>query len=94
MADARMPMSFYELARTLLPIEQEVGHQGGRPPIGHYTVLKVIWFVLVTGCRWKDVPRETGLLWRNRTHSAASLGAGRHLGRTAQNVVDQTTASR
>jgi transposase len=23
-------------------------------------VLKVIWFVLVTGCRWKDVPRELG----------------------------------
>ena len=25
-----------------------------------YKVLKVIWFVLVTGCRWKDVPRELG----------------------------------
>jgi transposase len=23
-------------------------------------VLKVIWFVLVTGCRWKDVPQEIG----------------------------------
>jgi len=23
-------------------------------------VLKVIWFVLVTGCRWKDVPLEQG----------------------------------
>ena len=48
MADARMPMSFYVLARKLLPAEQEVGPQGGRPPIGHYKVLKVIWFVLVT----------------------------------------------
>ena len=60
MADARMPMSFYELARTVLPAEQEVGPQGGRSPIGRYRVLKVIWFVLVTGCRWKDLPRELG----------------------------------
>ena len=60
MADARMPDRFYELARTLLPAEQEVGAQGGRPPVGQYIVLKVFWFVLVTGCRWKDVPRELG----------------------------------
>ena len=60
MADARMPEKFYELARPLLPSEGESGPQGGRPPTGHYTVLKVIWFVLVTGCRWKDVPQEMG----------------------------------
>lgn len=60
MADARMPEEFYELARALLPAEKEPGPQGGRPPVGHYCVLKVIWFVLVTGCRWKDVPREMG----------------------------------
>ena len=60
MADARMPEKFFELARPLLPAEGESGPQGGRPPIGHYSVLKVIWFVLVTGCRWKDVPPELG----------------------------------
>jgi transposase len=60
MADARMPEAFYELARPMLPAERESGPQGGRPLIGHYSVLKVIWFVLVTGCRWKDVPRELG----------------------------------
>lgn len=60
MADACMPERFYELAQAVLPVEQEVGPQGGRPRVGHYTVLKVIWFVLVTGCRWKDVPREMG----------------------------------
>lgn len=60
MADACMPESFYEMACVLLPAEQEVGPHGGRPRVGHYTVLKVIWFVLVTGCRWKDVPRELG----------------------------------
>jgi transposase len=60
MADARMPESFYELVRPLLPEEKRLGPDGGRPPIGHYSVLKVIWFVLVTGCRWKDVPKEMG----------------------------------
>ena len=60
MADARMPEDFYELTRPLLPPEHEPGPAGGRRPIAHRTVLKVIWFVLVTGCRWKDVPSEMG----------------------------------
>ncbi len=60
MADARMPEEFYELARPLLPAEKQPGPEGGRPPSGHFSVLKVIWFVLVTGCRWKDVPKEMG----------------------------------
>lgn len=60
MADARMSEEFYQMAVPLLPPEKEPEPQGGRPPIKHYVVLKVIWFVLVTGCRWKDVPRELG----------------------------------
>lgn len=60
MADACMPEKFYELARPMLPAEKEMGAQGGRPQTAHRTVLKVIWFVLVTGCRWKDVPQEMG----------------------------------
>jgi transposase len=60
MADACMPEKFYELARPMLPTEKEIGSQGGRRPKAHRTVLKVIWFVLVTGCRWKDVPQEMG----------------------------------
>lgn len=60
MADARMPETFYELARPLLPPEKPVSPRGGRPPKGQQVVLKVIWFVLVTGCRWKDVPNELG----------------------------------
>jgi len=51
MADARMPEKFYELALPMLPSQKEPGPDGGRRPIGHYRVLKVIWFVLVTGCR-------------------------------------------
>lgn len=60
MADACMPEKFYELARPMLPAEKEIGSEGGRRPKPHYVVLKVIWFVLVTSCRWKDVPKEMG----------------------------------
>lgn len=60
MADACMPEKFYELACPILPPEKEIGRKGGRPPKTHHTVLKVIWFVLVTGCRWDDVPKEMG----------------------------------
>lgn len=60
MADACMPDRYFELASPLLPAEKEIGPQGGRPRISHYVVLKVVWFVLVTGCRWKDVPQEMG----------------------------------
>lgn len=58
--DARMPEEFYESISEFLPEEQEPGPQGGRRTTKHRTVLKVIWFVLVTGCRWKDVPLELG----------------------------------
>jgi hypothetical protein len=44
----------------MLPVQKEIGPKGGRPPTAHHTVLKVIWFVLVTSCRWKDVPKEIG----------------------------------
>lgn len=58
--DARMPKEFFEELEPLLPPEAQVGLQGGRPPIDHRTVMKVIWFVLCTGCRWQDVPQEMG----------------------------------
>jgi len=82
MADARMPEKFYELARPLLPPEREPGPQGGRRPIGHYRVLKVIWFVLVTGCRWKDVPQEMcccGETARTRLQAWERAGIWDHL---------------
>ncbi len=60
MAEARLPDDFYDLVSHHLPPEQPVGPKGGRPRIGHRVALKVIWFVLVTGCRWEDVPHEMG----------------------------------
>ena len=60
MAGARMPDGFFKLAAHHLPPEQPVGPAGGRPGIEHRLVLKVLWFVLATGCRWEDVPPELG----------------------------------
>lgn len=58
--DAKMPDEFYSEVEPYLPPEKPVGPQGGRPRIVHRIVMKVIWFVLATGCRWADVPLELG----------------------------------
>lgn len=61
MADCRMPEEFYdEVAAYHLPPEEPVGPQGGRPRTKNRTVLRVIWYVLSTGCRWSDVPPGMG----------------------------------
>ncbi len=60
MASARMPAAFFDLAAHHLPPEQDIGPQGGRPRVGSRVALKVLWFVLATGCRWEDVPPELG----------------------------------
>ncbi len=60
MALARMPDAFFDLAAHHLPPERSVGPVGGRPPLGNRDILKVLWFVLATGCRWEDVPTEMG----------------------------------
>ncbi len=58
--DARLPDAFCESVVAFLPTQEPLGRQGGRPAVPHAVVLKVIWFVLTVGCRWKDVPREFG----------------------------------
>lgn len=61
MAAARMPDEFFDLVAHHLPPEPlRVGPKGGRPWISHRAVVRVIWFVLATGCRWEDVPPELG----------------------------------
>lgn len=60
MADSRMPEDYYLLLVDYLPAEVTPGRQGGRPPISHRVALKAIWFVLVVGCRWRDVPQDLG----------------------------------
>jgi transposase len=65
MAVARMPDASFELAEHHPPPEPMVGPAGGRPPIGHRRILKVLWFVLATGCRREDVPPEMGCSGRS-----------------------------
>jgi transposase len=60
MANARMPDAFFNLVRPMLPPEKPVGPKGGRPRTPHVIALKVIWYVLTSGCRWEDVPTELG----------------------------------
>jgi transposase len=60
MTSSRMPPEFYDSVKHLLPTPNPVGPNGGRPPISNEIVLKVIWFVMATGCRWADVPLEMG----------------------------------
>lgn len=60
MASSRMPEAFSEELESPLPPEQPVGPQGGRPLIAHRVVMRVIWYVLATGCRCEDVPLELG----------------------------------
>ena len=58
--DARLPDAFLKSVVELLPAQAPPGPQGGRPEIPHHVVVRVIWFVLTVGCRWKDVPPEMG----------------------------------
>jgi transposase len=60
MSKAQMPLEFMDELKPHLPPERPVGPRGGRPPIGHLVVMRVIWYVLSTGCRWEDVPNEMG----------------------------------
>jgi transposase len=82
MAIAQMPEQFYSELEPHLPPEQPVGPRGGRPPIPHGIVMKVIWFVLATGCRWEDVPQEMGCSGRTahrRLRRWEEMGVWDHL---------------
>jgi transposase len=60
MAKSHMPEQFFEEVKPLLPDEPNPSPLGGRPRVPHFTALRVIWFVLTSGCRWEDVPPEMG----------------------------------
>ena len=60
MATAHMPAEFYDVVSHHLPPEQPVGSRGGRPRVGRRVVMRVIWFALVTGNRWADIPPGMG----------------------------------
>jgi transposase len=93
MASSRMPDEFFDLVSHHLPPEPIVGPKGGRPPIPHRTVLKVIWYVLASGCRWEDVPPEMGCSGRTahrRLQAWERLGVWNHLHADLLRLLRQT----
>lgn len=75
MANARTPEEFFDIVSHHLPPEQPVGPEGGRPRVGHPTVMRAIWLVLTTGARWEDVPADLG--GSGRTAHRPGSGRGR-----------------
>lgn len=55
MASNAIPEAMIELIVPHLPPLPEPEQTGGRPRVPHATILNVVWYVLVTGCRWSDV---------------------------------------
>jgi transposase len=55
-----MPDAFFDLAAHHLPPERIADPAGGRPPLDNRSIVRTLWFVLTTGCRWEDVPPELG----------------------------------
>jgi transposase len=83
MASATMPDEFYDLVAHHLPPEPLPGVRGGRPRVPHRVAVRVIWFVLATGNRWEDVPRELGCSGRTahrrlRAWEALGVWGGLH----------------
>jgi transposase len=88
-----MPEEFFQLLSHHLPPEQPVGPKGGRPPITHRTVLKVLWYILASGCRWEDVPPEMGCSGRTahrRLQHWQRLGIWDHLQADLLRLLRQT----
>ena len=85
MASSRMPDEFFDLVSHHLPPEPVVGPKGGRPPVPHRTVLKVIWYVLASGCRWEDVLPEMGCSGRT-AHRVCKPGNGWAFGITCMRI--------
>ena len=61
--------SEWELLRRLLPDEKNAT---GRPPSEARSVLNTIFYLLITGCRWCDVP--VGKKWAKKTSAHRRLG--------------------
>ncbi len=58
--DAHLPDAICQSVMSMLPEQSPSGRWGGRPPISHDIVLRVIWFVRTTGCSWRKLPVGVG----------------------------------
>src|SRR3712207_5557235 len=84
MARALLPDDLWAVVEPLLPPVRRPGPKGGRPPVENRPALTGILFVLKTGLRWEDLPRELGCgsgmtCWRRlRDWQAAGVWAEVH----------------
>ena len=60
MSHASLPEDLWQEIEPLLPPDAMPGHQGGRPRVPNRIAMRGIFFVLCTGIRWEDLPREFG----------------------------------
>jgi transposase len=60
MPQAELPDELWNEIEPLLPPDESPGPEGGRPRILNKTVMRGIYFVLCTGIRWEELPREIG----------------------------------
>ena len=60
MLSKTIPESLLALIVAHVPRTPKPSRRGGRPRICHESVIRAIWFVLISGCRWRDVPNEFG----------------------------------
>ena len=94
MATAHMPPEFFDTVAHHLPPEQPVGPKGGRPRVGHFSVIRV--HLVRAGHRRPLGGRAagTGLLRPHRPPPAPGLGGGRHLGPTPRRPAGPAQAGR
>jgi transposase len=60
MLSKTIPDSLLALVVAHVPPTPKSSCRGGRPRISSECVIRAIWFVLISGCRWRDVPKEFG----------------------------------
>lgn len=60
MSLASLPDELWEEIEPLLPPDEPPGPRGGRPPVPNRVVMRGLYFILSSGIRWEDLPREIG----------------------------------
>jgi transposase len=86
MSDLKFTDAQWAILQPLMPPRAQVG----RPRADDRRTLEAILFVLKTGCRWRDLPREHGspvTAWR-RLRRWEEEGVWERLWRTVLSVLD------
>jgi transposase len=60
MSHASLPEDLWQEIEPLLPPDVRPSRRGGRPRVLNEIVMRGIYFVLCTGIRWEDLPKEFG----------------------------------